>query len=166
MAKQKQMSIDELLQDCVSLNNQIAGLQLLLKQKKDKITEFMKVSGDRQLKSDGVTCYVQERTKVTYNAKKMRDELPKELYKQFIRRDAKIYDPQQFFKDMSASGIPSATFKNSVDFNYIVDEQALSKAYDKGTVTLQDLEGYYDAETTKTVAFRFTQEQPSFKTKG
>ena len=164
MAKQKQVSIDDLLQDCVSLNNQIAGLQLLLKQKKDKITEFMKASGDRQLKSEGVTCYVQERTKITYNVKKMKDELPKELYKQFLRRDAKIYDPQQFIKDIGAAGIPASAFKHSVDFNYIVDEQALSKAYDKGNVTLQDLEGYYDAETTKTVAFRFTQEQPSFKT--
>lgn len=94
----------------------------------------------------------------------MRDELPKEMLKQFIKRDAKIYDTKLFLKQLAASGIPSSTFKDSVDFNYVVDENALSKAYEKGTITLEDLEGYYDAETTKTVAFRFTAEQPSFKT--
>ena len=164
MAKQKTATIDDLLQDCVSLNNQIAGLQLLLKQKKDKITEFMKASGETKLKSEGITCYVQERTKVNYNTKKMRDELPKEMLKQFIKRDAKIYDTKLFLKQLAASGIPSSTFKDSVEFNYVVDENALSKAYEKGTITLEDLEGYYEAETTKTVAFRFTAEQPSFKT--
>ena len=71
MAKQKTATIDDLLQDCVSLNNQIAGLQLLLKQKKDKITEFMKASGETKLKSEGITCYVQERTKVNYKEIKL-----------------------------------------------------------------------------------------------
>lgn len=163
MAKQKQNSIEDLMQDCVSLNNQIAGLQLLLKQKKEKITDFMKASGERKLKTDGITCYVQERTKVNYDVKKMRNELPKEVYNRFIKRDAKIYDTDGFFKQLAASGIGTKFFKDCVDFKYVVDEQALTKAYDEGIVTLEDLEGYYDAETTKTVAFRFTQEQPSFK---
>ena len=61
------ISLDKTMQDIVSLNNQIAGLKMLLQHKKDQMAKYFTVTGQKSIANEECTVYVQERTKIEYD---------------------------------------------------------------------------------------------------
>lgn len=148
------INIDDTMDDIVSIQNQIDGLNLLLIQKKQTMAKFFEKSGKRSLSNADCTVYVQERTTIDYDIDKMLEVLPKELADQIVKKEYFVVDWKtlvQFFKKL---GIKGDTIRPFFHVHRELDKQVLSKLYEQGKITLQDLEGCYTAKVTKSVALR------------
>lgn len=148
------ISVDKTLQDIVHINNQIDGLKLLLDQKKATMAKFFDKSGERTVANDECTVYVQERTNIDYDIDAILDQLEPEITEQFIDRTRVVSDWDKFVALCKKHGIPPSQLRQYISVRKEVNQAKLSKLYEKGVVSLTDLEGCYTATIKKSVALR------------
>lgn len=149
------INLNQLMDDIVHINNQITGLNLLLKNKKAIIATYFKKSGNRRIDGDEVTAYEQSRTNIKYDVPAIMAKLPKDTYSQFIERNYSISDWEGFVALCKKHGISGKQLRPFVTIQYSVDQNKLNKLYDHGKVSLSDLDGCYEATVTKSIALKF-----------
>lgn len=153
MSKQKE-NINQILDDIVHLNNQLNGLELLIKSKKQKVREYFEDSGESTIKNPEVSAFVTTRTNITYDIQAIKEKLDKDLYKQFVDRTHSL-DLKAFKRICLVMNIDYKKFRKAIKVSETVNEEKLNKLYDIGEITLKDLDGCYDAKVSKSVSFRF-----------
>ena len=65
------INLNQLMDDIVHINNQLTGLNLLLKNKKHILSKYFVASGNCRLDGDEVTAYEQTRTTIEYDVPKI-----------------------------------------------------------------------------------------------
>lgn len=150
----KKVDIDQVMDDCVSIQNQIDGLNLLLIQKKQTLAQYFEHSGKKQLSNDDCVVFISERTNVEYDIDKLLEKLDKELTDQFISKEFTISDWSRFVAFMKSKNISGKELKPYILTKRSIDKTKLSKLYDQKKLTIQDIEGCYEAKVTKSVVLR------------
>ena len=149
----KKVSIDQIMDDIVSVQNQIDGLNMLLVQKKQTMAKYFEQSGKTSLSNEDCTVYVQERTTVDYDIDAIQEKLPKEVYSQFIEKEY-VADWDNLVRFMKAKGIKGSEIRNYFFVNKKIDKEKLSSMYERGKLSVHELEGCYTAKVTKSVALK------------
>lgn len=153
MAKEK-ISVDKLMDEIVYTQNQIDGLNMLLMQKKQTMAKYFEQSGKSSVSNDECTVYVQERTTVDYDIDAILETLDKELSDQFVDKSYKVTDWARFVSFMKDRGISGKEIKKFFLVEKKIDKEKLGKLYEHGIVSIEDLQGCYEAKVTKSVALR------------
>lgn len=149
------IDLNKLMEDIVSINNQVQGLNMLLANKKHILAKYFQKSGNRSIRSENVTCYQQDRTKITYDIPAIKRSLPKDKYKMFINEKHYVMDWEGFVRMCKSYGIKPAELRPFISVESEVDQEKLKKLYDKKVIGIEDLEGCYDATVTSSVALKF-----------
>ena len=148
------VSIDETMDQIVSINNQITGLQMLLNHKKATMAKFFEKSGERSVSNDQCSVFLQERTTIEYDIHAMKEKVEPGIYSQIVEKHYSIKDWPAFVSMCKQHGINPAELRPFVSVESKVNQEKLSKLYEKGVVSLSDLDGCYTATVKKSVALR------------
>lgn len=149
------INLNKLMEDIVSINNQVQGLNMLLANKKHILAKYFQKSGNRSIRSENVTCYQQDRTKITYDIPAIKRYLPKDKYKLFINEKHYVMDWEAFVRMCKEHGITPKELRPFISVESEVDQEKLKKLYDKKVIGIEDLEGCYNATVTSSVALKF-----------
>ena len=150
----KKVNVNELANDIVSISKQIAVLNGLLVAKKQTMAKYFDKVGKRSMSNDEATIFVQERTSVDYDVKKLEEKLDKEILSEFIDKSYTVNDWKEFIKFMKENGISGKDLKQYISVEKKVDKNKLSKLYEHGEIELSDLEGCYVAKVTKSIVVK------------
>ncbi len=148
------ISIDKTMQDIVHINNQLAGLQMLLDQKKAIMAKYFDKTGERSVANDECSVYVQERTHIDYDVDAILELLNQDITDQFVDRTRSVKDWSAFVAMCKRHGITPKELRPYISVSRSVNQEKLSKLYEKGVVSLSDLKGCYTATVKKSVALR------------
>ena len=148
------VNIDKVMDDCVSIKNQIDGLNLLLIQRKQTLAKYFESSGKKQLSNDDCVISVAEKAKIEYDVDALQEKLPQDISSQIIEKHYEISDWPRFVKFMKSKGISGSELRPFVSIQKQVDEKAISRLYDEHKLTLTDMDGCYTAKVTKSVVLR------------
>lgn len=148
------ISIDETMGEIVSIQNQINGLQMLLKNKKAIMAKFFETTGRNRVDNDECTVFVRETTKIEYDVDAILEKVPEELTTQFVKRERKVVDWKGFVRFLKNSGVNPKELRRFMSITKSVDEDALKKLYEAGKLSIEDLSGCYEAKVSKAVTLR------------
>lgn len=148
------IDLDKIMDDCVSIQNQLDGLSLLLMQKKQTLAKYFDQSGKRQLSNDDCTISVQERTTVDYDIEALSEKLPKNILPLVIEKHFEINDWDAFTKFLKRKGISGQEVRPYISITKNVNKDNLSKLYDQKKLSIKDIQGCYTAKVTKSVVLR------------
>ena len=148
------VNVSQTIDEIVSINNQITGLKLLLDHKKALMAKFFEKYNKKQIQNEDATVYVQERTNIEYNIEELENRLDKKLLSQILEKSYTVVDWPAFTQLCKNHGISPKVLRNYISVVKKVDQNKLSKLYEKGEVELTDLEGCYTATTKKSIALR------------
>ena len=135
----KKVSIDKLMQDVFYLNNQIKGLQMLLDQRKSVFKKYFQKTGHTSVSDDNVSVYTQERT---------------EIAKKILTKKIEVTDAKGLIALLKKYGVSKQEMKACLKPYAEVDEAKLTKLYESGTITVDDLKGYYNATSKLSIAIK------------
>lgn len=161
----KKIDVDTLMDECVSIQNQIAGLNLLLSNKKSTLAKYFESTGERNISNSDCTCYVQERTDIKYDMEALSEALSKPLLKQFVNVVYTISDWQGFVECLRMHQISAKEIKPYITTTKSVDQNKLSKLYERGELTLSDLNGCYEATTKRSIVLKLKHAENSIPIK-
>ena len=148
------INLDKIMDDCVSIQNQLDGLSLLLMQKKQTLAKYFEQSGKRQLSNDDCTISVQERTTVDYDIEALSEKLPKNILPLVVEKHFEINDWDAFTKFLKRKGISGQEVRPYISITKNVNKDNLSKLYDQKKLSIKDIQGCYTAKVTKSVVLR------------
>lgn len=148
------IDLDKIMDDCVSIQNQLDGLSLLLMQKKQTLAKYFDQSGKRQLSNDDCTISVQERTTVDYDIEALSEKLPKNILPLVVEKHFEINDWDAFTKFLKRKGILGQEVRPYISITKNVNKDNLSKLYDQKKLSIKDIQGCYTAKVTKSVVLR------------
>ena len=150
----KKIDIGKTMDECVSIQNQIDGLKMLLMQRKQTLAKYFESSGERQISNENCVVYVAEKTDVEYDVDAILENIDSELTDIFVIKDYVIKDWKRFVGFMKSNGIKGKDIKSFIEVKKQVDKKALSKLYDAKKISLSDLDGCYTAKVSKSVVLR------------
>ena len=162
------VNIQKVIDDIVHVTNQIAGLNMILNDRKNIMARYFEKTGSRQRENDDCLVYVQERTNIEYDVDMLKEVLPKEVYKDVVDMSATISDWRQFVKLMNRMNLSKdqmRDIRSLVNVEKKVNQQKLSKYYETGEVSINSLKGCYNAFVKKSVAVRMKSSSPEIPIK-
>ena len=148
------ISVDQVMDDIVHVQNQINGLTLLLNQKKATMARYFDKSGERSASNDDCTVYVQERTNIDYDIDALKQTLPREQYDSFVVTEHSIDDWKGFCRLLKKHGLTAQEVRPFISIVRKVDQQKLNQMYEHGAITIQDLHGCYTATVKKSIVLK------------
>lgn len=148
------ISIDKTMEDIVSIQNQINGLQMLLQAKKSIMSKFFEKTGKRRVDTDECIVFVKENTRIEYDVDAILKNVDEKLTKQFIKKDCKIVDWDGFVKFFKRLGADPKELRRFLSITRKVDEDVLKKLYESGELSIEDLDRCYDANVTKSIILK------------
>lgn len=148
------VNIDKVMDECVSIQNQINGLNLLLVNKKQTLAKYFETTGKRQISNDDCVVSVQERTTVDYDIEALSEKLPDEILSKIIEKRYEIIDWDKFVKFLKSYGIKSSAIRPHISVTKSVNKENLSVLYERKKLSIKDIEGCYNAKVTKSVVLR------------
>lgn len=148
------ISVDQVMDDIVHVQNQINGLTMLLNQKKATMAKYFDKSGERSASNDECTVYVQERTNIDYDIDALKQTLPRDQYDSFVVTEHSIDDWKGFCRLLKKHGLTSQEVRPFISIVRKVDQQKLNQMYEHGAITIQDLHGCYTATVKKSIVLK------------
>ena len=148
------VSVDQVMDDIVHVQNQINGLTMLLNQKKATMAKYFDKSGERSASNDDCTVYVQERTNIDYDIDALKQTLPRDQYDSFVVTEHSIDDWKGFCRLLKKHGLTSQEVRPFISIVRKVDQQKLNQMYEHGAITIQDLHGCYTATVKKSIVLK------------
>ena len=148
------ISVDQVMDDIVHVQNQINGLTMLLNQKKATMAKYFDKSGERSASNDECTVYVQERTNIDYDIDALKQTLPRDQYDSFVVTEHSIDDWKGFCRLLKKHGLTSQDVRPFISITRKVDQQKLNQMYEHGAITIQDLHGCYTATVKKSIVLK------------
>ena len=148
------VSVDQVMDDIVHVQNQINGLTMLLNQKKATMAKYFDKTGERSASNDDCTVYVQERTNIDYDIDALKQSLPRDQYDSFVVTEHSIDDWKGFCRLLKKHGLTSQEVRPFISIVRKVDQQKLNQMYEHGAITIQDLHGCYTATVKKSIVLK------------
>ena len=148
------ISVDQVMDDIVHVQNQINGLTMLLNQKKATMAKYFDKSGERSASNDECTVYVQERTNIDYDIDALKQTLPRDQYDSFVVTEHSIDDWKGFCHLLKKHGLTAQEVRPFISIVRKVDQQKLNQMYEHGSITIQDLHGCYTATVKKSIVLK------------
>lgn len=148
------ISVDQVMDDIVHVQNQINGLTMLLNQKKATMARYFDKTGERSASNDDCTVYVQERTNIDYDIDALKQSLPRDQYDSFVVTEHSIDDWKGFCRLLKKHGLTSQEVRPFISIVRKVDQQKLNQMYEHGAITIQDLHGCYTATVKKSIVLK------------
>ena len=148
------ISVDQVMDDIVHVQNQINGLTMLLNQKKATMARYFDKSGERSASNDDCTVYVQERTNIDYDIDALKQTLPRDQYDSFVITEHSIDDWKGFCRLLKKHGLTAQEVRPFISIVRKVDQQKLNQMYEHGAITIQDLHGCYTATVKKSIVLK------------
>ena len=148
------VSVDQVMDDIVHVQNQINGLTMLLNQKKATMAKYFDKSGERSASNDECTVYVQERTNIDYDIDALKQTLPRDQYDSFVVTEHSIDDWKGFCRLLKKHGLTAQDVRPFISIVRKVDQQKLNQMYEHGAITIQDLHGCYTATVKKSIVLK------------
>ena len=148
------ISVDQVMDDIVHVQNQINGLTMLLNQKKATMARYFDKSGERSASNDDCTVYVQERTNIDYDIDALKQTLPRDQYDSFVVTEHSIDDWNGFCRLLKKHGLTAQEVRPFISIVRKVDQQKLNQMYEHGAITIQDLHGCYTATVKKSIVLK------------
>ena len=148
------VSVDQVMDDIVHVQNQINGLTMLLNQKKATMAKYFDKSGERSASNDECTVYVQERTNIDYDIDALKQTLPRDQYDSFVVTEHSIDDWKGFCRLLKKHGLTSQEVRPFISITRKVDQQKLNQMYEHGAISIQDLQGCYTATVKKSIVLK------------
>lgn len=148
------ISVDQVMDDIVHVQNQINGLTMLLNQKKATMARYFDKSGERSASNDDCTVYVQERTNIDYDIDALKQTLPRDQYDSFVVTEHSIDDWKGFCRLLKKHGLTAQEVRPFISIVRKVDQQKLNQMYEHGAITIQDLHGCYTATVKKSIVLK------------
>ena len=148
------VSVDQVMDDIVHVQNQINGLTMLLNQKKATMAKYFDKTGERSASNDDCTVYVQERTNIDYDIDALKQSLPRDQYDSFVVTEHSIDDWKGFCRILKKHGLTSQDVRPFISIVRKVDQQKLNQMYEHGAITIQDLHGCYTATVKKSIVLK------------
>lgn len=148
------ISVDQVMDDIVHVQNQINGLTMLLNQKKATMAKYFDKSGERSASNDECTVYVQERTNIDYDIDALKQTLPRDQYDSFVVTEHSIDDWKGFCRLLKKHGLTANEIRPFISIVRKVDQQKLNQMYEHGAITIQDLHGCYTATVKKSIVLK------------
>lgn len=148
------ISVDQVMDDIVHVQNQINGLTMLLNQKKATMARYFDKSGERSASNDECTVYVQERTNIDYDIDALKQTLPRDQYDSFVVTEHSIDDWKGFCRLLKKHGLTAQEVRPFISIVRKVDQQKLNQMYEHGAITIQDLHGCYTATVKKSIVLK------------
>ena len=148
------VSVDQVMDDIVHVQNQINGLTMLLNQKKATMARYFDKSGERSASNDDCTVYVQERTNIDYDIDALKQSLPRDQYDSFVVTEHSIDDWKGFCRLLKKHGLTAQEVRPFISIVRKVDQQKLNQMYEHGAITIQDLHGCYTATVKKSIVLK------------
>ena len=148
------VSVDQVMDDIVHVQNQINGLTMLLNQKKATMARYFDKSGERSASNDDCTVYVQERTNIDYDIDALKQTLPRDQYDSFVVTEHSIDDWKGFCRLLKKHGLTAEEVRPFISIVRKVDQQKLNQMYEHGAITIQDLHGCYTATVKKSIVLK------------
>ncbi len=148
------VSVDQVMDDIVHVQNQINGLTMLLNQKKATMAKYFDKSGERSASNNECTVYVQERTNIDYDIDALKQTLPRDQYDSFVVTEHSIDDWKGFCRLLKKHGLTAQEVRPFISITRKVDQQKLNQMYEHGAITIQDLHGCYTATVKKSIVLK------------
>ena len=148
------VSVDQVMDDIVHVQNQINGLTMLLNQKKATMAKYFDKSGERSASNNECTVYVQERTNIDYDIDALKQTLPRDQYDSFVVTEHSIDDWKGFCRLLKKHGLTAQEVRPFISIVRKVDQQKLNQMYEHGAITIQDLHGCYTATVKKSIVLK------------
>lgn len=148
------IDVSKLMDEVVSINNQLTGLKMLLDNKKKVLAKYFEKSGTNQLQNDEATVFVQERTQIEYDMEALQDIIDADLLSQFVDKKYTIPSWSTFVSFCKAHDIKPKQLKPYISVEKQVNQAKLSKLYELGKISVEDLEGCYSATSKKSIVLR------------
>ena len=148
------ISVDQVMNDIVHVQNQINGLTMLLNQRKATMAKYFDKSGERSASNDECTVFVQERTTIDYDIDALKQTLPRDQYDSFVVTEHSIDDWKGFCRLLKKHGLTSQEVRPFISIVRKVDQQKLNQMYEHGAITIQDLHGCYTATVKKSIVLK------------
>ena len=148
------ISVDQVMDDIVHVQNQINGLTMLLNQKKATMAKYFDKTGERSASNDECTVYVQERTNIDYDIDALKRSLPRDQYDSFVVTEHSIDDWKGFCRLLKKHGLTAEEVRPFISIVRKVDQQKLNQMYEHGAITIQDLHGCYTATVKKSIVLK------------
>lgn len=148
------ISVDQVMDDIVHVQNQINGLTMLLNQKKATMARYFDKSGERSASNDECTVYVQERTNIDYDIDALKQTIPRDQYDSFVVTEHSIDDWKGFCRLLKKHGLTAQEVRPFISIVRKVDQQKLNQMYEHGAITIQDLHGCYTATIKKSIVLK------------
>lgn len=152
----KTVNVKQLVEEIGTLKMNIVQMEHILSEKKKIIGHFFDKSGKTSISSGNTTVYVQTKTTIDYDIPALKKKLDKELYDQIVNKKYVISDIEGLKKFINQPDTPFSfiDLKPFISVEKSVNKDQLSNLYEKGELSLDDLDGCYSAKVTKTVAQR------------
>ena len=155
---EKQMH--SLILETLNLEEKAGKLLLKIDENKDKLKKLFDSEGvsrvdvpaiDDTNGSVTVVCKKSERATIKYDAEKLRGRVDKEIFNEVTKRTYKIADIDKMISLIKGAGIRARDFKELLEVDISVDNQAIKRLYDAGEITMDQLNGAYTAKISKTI---------------
>lgn len=150
----KKISVNDTMNDIVYLKNQIAGLTMLLDQKKSIMAKYFDKTGNRTVSNDDCTVYVAERTNIEYDIDKLKKKLPPKILKKVVVVQRDICDWDEFRRVMKKHGVEFLELKCALNKKEVVDQKEITSLYERGEISLDDIKGCYTATVKKSIVLK------------
>lgn len=148
------INIDKLMDDCVSIQNQLNGLELLLTEKKQTLARYFEMSGKKQLSNDDCVISVAERANIEYDIEKLEQKLDPSITAKFISKEYKILHWKDFVDFMKYKGISGKELRKYFLVDKKIDSKKLTELYEKKVITINDISDCYTAKVSKSIVLR------------
>ena len=152
------VSIESTLQEIAMLKKQISNLEAMLNNKKRFMAEYFDRTGKTSESNSDVTTFVQTKTTIEYDIAKLKEKVKPELFEIIVSKAYQVENWDEFTKLLKEHGIKGSQIKPYIRIEKSVDKKALSELYEKGEITIQELEGCYNAKVVKSIAIRLKNE--------
>lgn len=93
-----------------------------------------------------------ERVTVNYDATKLKEKLPADVFTAIVVKQFVINDFTGLVNMLKAAGVSPAEFKKFVTVNQSIDKAEVKRLYGSGDITKADIKGCYTASVTKSIS--------------
>ena len=152
----KTVNVKQVVEEIGTLKIRIVELEHILSEKKKVIGKYFDKSGKTSLSSGNTTVYVQTKTTIDYDIPALKKKLDKELYDQIVDKKYIISDIKGLKEFINNLDTPFSfvDLKPFISVERSVNKEQLSRLYENGKLSFDDLDGCYNAKVMKTVAQR------------